>query len=189
MTLPLMSFEPVHSALSTVDETTYFGIVFIFSPNSPSPSSTSTPTTTPACVVTPSETEGPYFVDERLNRSDITTDPSTGSRRNGAPLNLTFQVSRVGTGGCSALSGAQVAVWHCDAAGVYSDVAAQSTVGHGFLRGYQMTGADGIATFATIPGGTRGGRCTSTSRFGRIPARRRATSSHHSCFSTRPSRT
>ena len=125
---------------------------------SPSPSSTSTPTTTPACVVTPSETEGPYFVDERLNRSDITTDPSTESRRNGAPLNLTFQVSRVGTGGCSALSGAQVDVWHCDAAGVYSDVAAQSTVGHRFLRGYQMTDADGIATFTTIYPGWYTGR-------------------------------
>ena len=97
-------------------------------------------------------------MDERLNRSDITTDPSTGSRRNGAPLNLTFQVSRVGTGGCSALSGAQVDVWHCDAAGVYSDVAAQSTVGHRFLRGYQMTGADGIATFTTIYPGWYTGR-------------------------------
>ena len=32
----------------------------------------------PGCVVVPQQTEGPYFVDERLLRSDIRTDPSTG---------------------------------------------------------------------------------------------------------------
>jgi protocatechuate 3,4-dioxygenase beta subunit len=127
----------------------------------PSPSSNITPTpstvATPACIVTPAETEGPYFVDERLNRSDITADPSTGTRRGGVPLSLTFQVSRVGTGGCTALSAAQVDVWHCDATGVYSDVSAQSTLGQRFLRGYQLTDADGVARFATIyPGWYRG---------------------------------
>ncbi|MFM8423918.1 MAG: intradiol ring-cleavage dioxygenase, partial [Chloroflexota bacterium] len=29
----------------------------------------------PACVVRPEMTEGPYFVDEMLNRSDIRSDP------------------------------------------------------------------------------------------------------------------
>src|SRR5262245_57692952 len=29
----------------------------------------------PACVVRPALTEGPYFVDEKLNRSDIRSDP------------------------------------------------------------------------------------------------------------------
>ena len=128
----------------------------------PSPSANITPTAssvaTPACVVTPAETEGPYFVDERLNRSDITTDPSAGTRRSGVPLTLTFQVSRVSSGGCTVLSAAQVDVWHCDAAGVYSDVSAQSTVGQRFLRGYQLTDADGIARFATIYPGWYGGR-------------------------------
>src|SRR5437763_5650279 len=102
----------------------------------PSTASDTTPTAssvaTPACVATPAETEGPYFVDERLNRSDITTDSSTGSKRNGVPLDLTFQVARVSSSGCTSLGGAQVDVWHCDAAGVYSDVAAQSTVGQRF---------------------------------------------------------
>src|SRR5438094_9034725 len=95
---------------------------------SPSPSAASDTTPTASSVATPAETEGPYFVDERLNRSDITTDSSTGSKRNGVPLDLTFQVARVGSSGCTSLGGAQVDVWHCDAAGVYSDVAAQSTV-------------------------------------------------------------
>ncbi|MGH2349370.1 MAG: twin-arginine translocation pathway signal protein, partial [bacterium] len=28
----------------------------------------------PSCVVRPQQTEGPYFVDEKLNRSDIRSD-------------------------------------------------------------------------------------------------------------------
>ncbi len=108
--------------------------------------------------MTPSETEGPYFVDERLNRSDIATDPTTGSKRSGVTLKLTFQVSQVGSGGCTALTGAQVDVWHCDAAGVYSDVAAQSTVGQRFLRGYQLADANGVASFTTIYPGWYSGR-------------------------------
>src|SRR5437879_13873001 len=109
---------------------------------SPSAASDTTPTAssvaTPACVATPAETEGPYFVDERLNRSDITTDSSTGSKRNGVPLDLTFQVARVSSSGCTSLGGARLDVWHCGAAGGCSDVAAHSTVGQRFLRGYQL---------------------------------------------------
>jgi protocatechuate 3,4-dioxygenase beta subunit len=126
--------------------------------SSPTPSSNANTVLTPACVVTPSETEGPYFVDEHLNRSDIISDPSTGAKRTGVPLTLTFQVARVGSGGCTALSGAQVDVWHCDARGVYSDVSAQSSVGQKFLRGYQLTDAGGVATFATIYPGWYAGR-------------------------------
>ena len=33
----------------------------------------------PPCIVTPEQTEGPYFVDERLNRSDIRIDPADGA--------------------------------------------------------------------------------------------------------------
>ena len=119
---------------------------------SASPSSTSSATSVPlpACVVTPSETEGPYFVDERLNRSDIRDD------RTGVPLAMTFSVARVGAS-CTALPGAQVDVWHCDALGVYSDVSAQSSVGKKFLRGYQVTDASGKVTFTTVyPGWYRG---------------------------------
>lgn len=50
--------------------------------------------TAPSCVVRPQQTEGPYFVDERLNRSDIRTEPSDGSVKEGVPLDLTFNVSR-----------------------------------------------------------------------------------------------
>ena len=115
------------------------------------------PIDTLSCVVTPAETEGPYFVDERLNRSDIRTDPSDGSVRPGVPLALAFTVGRMGTSGCTALSGAQVDVWHCDALGSYSDVSAENTTGRKYLRGYQLTDASGVARFTTVfPGWYRG---------------------------------
>ncbi|HEY6085791.1 MAG TPA: hypothetical protein VIU63_10375, partial [Nitrospira sp.] len=49
----------------------------------------------PTCVVRPEQTEGPYFVDERLNRSDIRSDPADGRIRPGTPLALTMLVSRL----------------------------------------------------------------------------------------------
>jgi protocatechuate 3,4-dioxygenase beta subunit len=116
-------------------------------------------TTLPSCIVRPAVTEGPYFVDEKLNRSDIRSDPSNGTVRNGAPLALTFLVSRVTGSACAALSGATVDVWHCDALGVYSDAndAGFNTKGQKFLRGYQTTDASGTAQFTTIyPGWYRG---------------------------------
>ncbi|OGO71550.1 MAG: hypothetical protein A2Z37_14125 [Chloroflexi bacterium RBG_19FT_COMBO_62_14] len=114
---------------------------------------------TPACVVRPELTEGPYFVDEMLNRSDIRSDPSDGSVADGLPLEVVFLVSKVSSEGCTPLAGAAVDVWHCDAQGVYSDVADPgfNTVGKKFLRGYQVTDANGEARFTTIyPGWYRG---------------------------------
>jgi protocatechuate 3,4-dioxygenase beta subunit len=110
------------------------------------------------CVVTPQLTEGPYFVDEGLNRSDIRTDPSTGAARPGVPLDVTIAVSQVASGSCGPLAGALVDVWHCDALGLYSDVPAQRTVGQRFLRGYQLTDASGVARFTTVYPGWYPGR-------------------------------
>jgi protocatechuate 3,4-dioxygenase beta subunit len=113
----------------------------------------------PACVVRPEQTAGPYFVDELLNRSDIRSDPSDGTSRPGAQLDLAFNVSRLTAGACVPLAGVMVDVWHCDYDGVYSDVQDPgfSTVGKKFLRGYQVTDASGVARFTTIyPGWYRG---------------------------------
>jgi protocatechuate 3,4-dioxygenase beta subunit len=113
----------------------------------------------PACIVRPEETEGPYFVDERLDRADIRSDPSDGSVREGLPLQLTFHVSQI-QNSCAPLAGATVDVWHCDALGVYSDASDPGfdTRGKKFLRGYQVTGADGLAQFTTIYPGWYPGR-------------------------------
>ena len=114
----------------------------------------------PSCVVRPEQTEGPYFVDERLNRSDIRSDPTDGRIRPGTPLALTLLVSRLGAGDCQPLPGAQVDIWHCDALGVYSDVQDPgfNTIGQKFLRGYQVTDARGEARFVTVYPGWYAGR-------------------------------
>lgn len=106
----------------------------------------------PLCLVRPEQTEGPYFVDERLHRTDIRSDPTNGGATPGTQLALTFHISRVRSGECHPLPDAQVDVWHCDAMGVYSDVRDPgfSTVGQKFLRGYQLTDAHGAARFLTI---------------------------------------
>jgi protocatechuate 3,4-dioxygenase beta subunit len=112
------------------------------------------------CIVRPELTEGPYYVDEELNRSDIRPDPSDGTVKDGALLALTLNVSRLASGGCSPLAGALVDVWHCDALGVYSDVTDPGfdTRGKKFLRGHQITGPDGVAKFTTIYPGWYPGR-------------------------------
>lgn len=110
----------------------------------------------PACVVRPEMTEGPFFVDEVLNRSDIRSDPTDGSLAQGTPFELTFNVSQVGANGCVPLAGAQVDIWHCDVFGVYSDV--ENAQGKKFLRGFQVTDANGQSKFATIYPGWYPGR-------------------------------
>lgn len=116
---------------------------------------TGSPTGGASCVLTAALTEGPFFVDEKLNRADIRTDPVTGAVSTGIPLALTFNVSRVANSACTPLTGAYLDVWHCDSAGTYSDVAGSSQK---FLRGYQITDANGMATFATIYPGWYSGR-------------------------------
>ena len=113
-------------------------------------------TVLPSCIVRPALTEGPYFVDEKLDRSDIRSDPGTGAVRPGALLTVNFLVSRVSGSACTALSGAVVDVWHCDALGVYSDV--DNARGQKFLRGFQTTDASGSAKFTTVYPGWYQGR-------------------------------
>ena len=110
----------------------------------------------PTCVAKPQQTEGPYFVDERLDRSDIRVDPTDGSIKEGVPLALVFNVSQIDSNSsCNPLAGAVVDIWHCDALGQYSDV--ENNVGRKFLRGYQLTDDNGSAQFQTIyPGWYRG---------------------------------
>jgi protocatechuate 3,4-dioxygenase beta subunit len=110
------------------------------------------------CVVIPQQTEGPFFIDERLNRSDIRIDPTDGSVKPGVPFQLAFRVSTVDRGRCAVLPGVMVDVWHCDALGHYSDEPANGTTGKKFLRGHQITDANGIAQFTTIYPGWYQGR-------------------------------
>jgi protocatechuate 3,4-dioxygenase beta subunit len=110
----------------------------------------------PSCVVVPELTEGPYYVDEKLDRSDIRIDTADGSVSEGAVLRIDWVVSQVDGNACIPLEGILVDVWHCDALGNYSDVAGEE--GHDYLRGYQHTDANGRATIVTIYPGWYSGR-------------------------------
>jgi protocatechuate 3,4-dioxygenase beta subunit len=113
-----------------------------------------------ACVARPEQTAGPYFVDAKLNRSDIRSDPASGEVKDGAPLDLVLAVSGLRAGTCAPLAGAHVDIWHCDATGVYSGVKDPGfdTLGQSFLRGYQITDNAGEARFRTIYPGWYPGR-------------------------------
>jgi len=113
----------------------------------------------PTCVVSPAFTDGPFFVDEKLNRSDIRPDTGTGVASAGTPLLLGLNVLSVGAAGCTALAGAVVDVWQCDALGAYSGASDPSlnTKGKNFLRGSQVTDSAGQVKFTTVfPGWYRG---------------------------------
>jgi protocatechuate 3,4-dioxygenase beta subunit len=75
----------------------------------------------PGCVLASEQTEGPYYVDWRLIRSDVTEG------RPGIPLRLEMLV--VDARKCTPLTNAAVSIWHCDASGVYSGYTAQSIGG------------------------------------------------------------
>jgi protocatechuate 3,4-dioxygenase beta subunit len=95
------------------------------------------------------QTEGPYYFDADRIRSDIRED------RDGTPLRLALRVRRA-DGDCEPIADAVVDIWHCDAGGVYSGFEAGE--GERFLRGAQVTNADGIARFTTIYPGFYQGR-------------------------------
>jgi protocatechuate 3,4-dioxygenase beta subunit len=104
-----------------------------------------------ACIMTPSKEEGPYFVEEKLNRSSIAEGQS------GTPLTITMYVFDYANG-CAPVSGAQVDVWHANALGKYSDEASEGTTGQTWCRGYQTTDSAGKVTFSSIFPGFYSGR-------------------------------
>ncbi len=79
----------------------------------------------------------------------------------GAPVELTLQVV---TADCAPIAGARLDLWQCDAHGAYSGVrgpqsgAAAGTVGETFLRGTQISDAEGVVRFRTIYPGWYEGR-------------------------------
>ncbi len=128
---------------------------------------TATPTATAvgtsgACAVTPEGEIGPYFADDGasgFNRSNILANLDGTAVQAGVPLTLTVQVYDT-QASCAAMAGVQIDVWHCSAAGVYSDEAVENTSSQTWLRGYQVTGSAGTVTFTTIVPGWYAGRAT-----------------------------
>lgn len=106
----------------------------------------------PDCVLTPEQDEGPFYIDLARVRRDIAED------RPGVPLALALAVVDANT--CEPIRDAAVDVWHCDALGVYSGEPTEGSAGTTFLRGIQLTDANGQAEFATIYPGQYPGRTT-----------------------------
>lgn len=122
------------------------------------------------CVNWSQETQGPYPADgtNRSNgeisnalaqsdimRSDIRPDLAGGGMRAvGVELELEMLLVDVNSG-CAPLTGHAVYLWHCDAAGRYSlyDLPERS-----YLRGAQVSDAQGLVRFTTIIPGCYNGR-------------------------------
>jgi protocatechuate 3,4-dioxygenase beta subunit len=114
------------------------------------------------CQVTPEGEIGPYFADDSaagFHRSDILSNLDGTSTQTGVPLTLTIAVLDAKQK-CAPYVGAQIDIWHCNAAGVYSDISAEGTSSEQWLRGYQITDATGRVTFKTIIPGWYSGRTT-----------------------------
>jgi protocatechuate 3,4-dioxygenase beta subunit len=110
------------------------------------------------CVLTPNAGEGPFYFDPKLLRSDIRDDLP------GAPLEIAIQVTRAAD--CAVLANARLDLWQADGLGLYSGYENQRGVGAGtplpvdrsYLRGTQVTDADGWVRFTTIYPSWYGGR-------------------------------
>jgi len=119
---------------------------------------TTTTTGSGSCTVSPSETAGPFptKTPSSLVTADIRSD------RTGVAFTVKITINNTNSS-CAALAGAIVDIWHCDAAGNYSEYGGSSmqttdyTSVH-FLRGRQTTDANGLVTFTSIFPGWYSGR-------------------------------
>jgi protocatechuate 3,4-dioxygenase beta subunit len=125
--------------------------------------------------LTPELTEGPYWVNTMLHRSDVRANSHGGGQQAGVPLRLTINVGD-SSKGCRPLNGVAVDIWHANAHGLCSDESSQQAGGgstggdtssDNWLRGYQLTGQDrgihhrpihGQVSFKTIWPGWYSGR-------------------------------
>jgi len=112
-----------------------------------------------SCVLIPTETEGPFPLDLSANtaffRQDIRED------KTGIQLNLRLKI--IGQDNCYPMSNVRVNIWHCDKDGLYSGYSLNNNPGQAgktYLRGYQITDANGEVEFITIlPGWYQGRVC------------------------------
>jgi protocatechuate 3,4-dioxygenase beta subunit len=111
-----------------------------------------------SCTVSPTETEGPFptKTPSSLVTNDIRSD------RTGVAFTIKITINNVNNS-CAALAGAIVDIWHCDKDGNYSEYggtgmqATNYTSVH-FLRGRQVTDANGLVTFTSVFPGWYSGR-------------------------------
>ncbi len=110
------------------------------------------------CSVTPSETEGPFPT--KIPASFVRNDITDG--RTGVPLAVNITIKNANTS-CAAVAGALVDVWHCDKDGYYSEyggagIQSVNLTTVDFLRGRQITDANGLVSFTSVFPGWYPGR-------------------------------
>lgn len=103
-----------------------------------------------ACTVTNSETEGPF---PTITPTNFVRTNIVGSRT-GVAFTINITINNINAN-CAALQGALVDIWHCDKDGYYSQYGGTSmqTVNYTsetFLRGRQVTDANGLVSFTSI---------------------------------------
>ena len=109
-----------------------------------------------ACATSPTETAGPFPIKTpaQLVRENIIGNKS------GVPLLVNLIIQNTNTD-CLPLEGAMVDIWHCDAQGNYSQYNGQldgDFTNENFLRGRQVTNANGTVSFISIFPGWYPGR-------------------------------
>jgi protocatechuate 3,4-dioxygenase beta subunit len=110
--------------------------------------------TTPQCILTPENANGPYYVLGESIRSNVVESQV------GIPLHLELQFVDVTT--CKPATKQMVDIWSCSALGIYSGVSAsgQGGLASTYLRGVQQTDDDGVVEFDTIFPGHYSGRAS-----------------------------
>lgn len=139
---------------------TYAGSATYATSTSASLSVTVTASTTSSCSASIEGEEGPYFVDDSASgylRSNILSNLDGTETQTGVPLVLTIYVYDA-KNSCAAMQNVQVDIWSCNALGVYSAESSEATTGQNWLRGYQLTDANGMVQFTTILPGWYSGR-------------------------------
>ncbi|MEP1093674.1 MAG: intradiol ring-cleavage dioxygenase [Cyclobacteriaceae bacterium] len=109
-----------------------------------------------ACLVSPSETAGPFPI---KTPADFVRENIVGDRV-GVPLVINIKIENINDN-CEPLVGAFVDIWHCDSKGNYSEYNDQldgNFTSEHFLRGRQKTDSSGIASFISIYPGWYPGR-------------------------------
>ncbi|MDO6415841.1 intradiol ring-cleavage dioxygenase [Sphingomonas sp. BIUV-7] len=137
----------------------------------PTTTTTTTTTTTGSYIADPAETAGPYpgdgtnsasgstnnvLIQSGIVRSDIRPSFLSGSTNVAAGVLVTLTLTLVNVSASSApLAGYAIYLWHCDRSGNYSLYSAPA---ESYLRGVQVTDANGQVTFTTIYPGCYDGR-------------------------------
>lgn len=110
---------------------------------------------TASCVLIPSETEGPFPLDLTTNNS--ATYFRQDIREGKAGVTTYVRMKVLGLSNCLPMPNVRVNIWHCDKDGIYSGYynnmntgSTPATASATWLRGYQMTDADGEVNFTTI---------------------------------------